>query len=127
MICAIFESLTAVLLKIQAFWDVSLDRMVYGHRCCEGTSCIHLQGFSIRWTVEGCLFLVNVVEYLPNDTAWHLRRYELVTVEDTKAGDYYVVVVVANMMKMHKVVVSAMNMKLSMVMMAKKSVRYNVD
>jgi len=84
-------------------------------------------GFSIRWTVEGCLFLVNVVEYLPNDTAWHLRRYELVTVEDTKAGDYYVVVVVANMMKMHKVVVSAMNMKLSMVMMAKKSVRYNVD
>jgi hypothetical protein len=24
MICAIFESLTAVLLKIQAFWDVTL-------------------------------------------------------------------------------------------------------
>jgi len=44
-----------------------------------------------------------------------------VTVEDTLAVDYYVIVVVANMMKMQKVVVLVMNVKLSMVMMAKKS------
>jgi len=68
------------------------------------------------------LFLVNVVDYLPDDTAWHLRRYELVTAEDTKAGDY-VMAVVVNMIKMQKVVVSAMDMKLSMVMMAEKSLQ----
>lgn len=45
------------------------------------------------------------------------------TVEDTKAGGYCVIVVVAYMMKMQKVVVLVMNVKLSMVMMAKKSVQ----
>jgi hypothetical protein len=46
-----------------------------------------------------------------------------VTVEDTKGGDYYVIVVVVNMIQVQKVVFLVMNVKLSMVMMAKKSVQ----
>lgn len=45
------------------------------------------------------------------------------TVEDTKGGDYYVIVVVVNMIQVQKVVFLVMNVKLSMVMMAKKSVQ----
>ena len=44
------------------------------------------------------------------------------TVEDTKAGDYYLTVVAVNM-KTQEVVVLVMNVKLSLVMMAKKDVQ----
>jgi len=62
MIYAIFESLTAVLLKIQAFWNVTLGSNGMWSPMFRRNSLHSSSGLSIRWTVEGCLFSVNVVD-----------------------------------------------------------------
>ena len=61
---ACFESLTAALLKVQVFWNVTL---------CDAK---HLKGSLLDLVFEGTAILGNVSIYTPSETASHTRRLE---------------------------------------------------
>jgi hypothetical protein len=43
-----YEILTAVLMNIQVFWDVTLCRMVNSYKCFNEAYCLHLQRLTVH-------------------------------------------------------------------------------
>jgi hypothetical protein len=73
-------SLTAVLLKLQVFWNVTLCCWVSGSGCFEDVKFLHLQGLAVQELLdpedEGTVIFQRTGNYLTNKTVPHATGSE---------------------------------------------------
>jgi hypothetical protein len=60
------EVFTAVLLTVEVFWDVTLCRLVNGHRRFEGAWCLHVQGQAIQEENSSWIIYSSILESEPH-------------------------------------------------------------